>query len=132
MRGVSAPAGTAPVANRDAVSISAVAAHAGVSIATVSRVVNGVSNKASAATTARMQASIASLRYRPTGAGRALRSGQSRLVAVLAANMANPTMPAIAAAAEVALRCAGFVMVLCDIHDKPELQDEYRLEMRSQ
>ncbi len=121
-----------PSANRDAVSISAVAAHAGVSIATVSRVVNGVSNKASPATTARVQASISSLGYRPTGAGRALRSGQSRLVALLAANMANPTMPAIAAAAEVALRRAGFVMVLCDTHDKPELQDEYLLEMRSQ
>jgi LacI family transcriptional regulator len=50
---------------------------------------------------------------------------------VLAANMANPTMPAIVAAAEVALRGAGYVMVLCDTHERPELQDEYLLEMRS-
>jgi len=124
-------AATPGPAPRDSVSISAVAAHAGVSIATVSRVVNGVANKASAATVARVQAAIASLGYRPTGAGRALRSGQSRLVAVLAANMANPTMPAIVAAAEVALRGAGSVMVLCDTHEQPELQDEYLLEMRS-
>jgi LacI family transcriptional regulator len=116
---------------RESVSISAVAAHAGVSIATVSRVVNGVTNKASADTVARVQAAIAELGYRPTGAGRALRSGQSRLVAVLAANMANPTMPAIVAAAEVALRGAGYVMVLCDTHERPDLQDEYLLEMRS-
>jgi LacI family transcriptional regulator len=53
-------------------------------------------------------------------------------VAVLATNMANPTMPAIAAAAEVALRGAGFVMVLCDTNDRADLQDEYLLEMRSQ
>ena len=119
-------------APRESVSISAVAAHAGVSIATVSRVVNGVSNKASELTVARVRAAIATLGYRPTGAGRALRSGQSRLVAVLAANMANPIMPAIAAAAEVALRRAGFVMVLCDTHERPELQDEYLLEMRAQ
>jgi len=128
------PAAAPPVlvpTPRDKVSISAVAAHAGVSIATVSRVVNGVINKASADTIARVQAAIATLGYRPTGAGRALRSGQSRLVAVLAANMANPTMPAIVAAAEVALRGAGYVMVLCDTHERPELQDEYLLEMRS-
>ena len=117
---------------RDSGSISTVAALAGVSIATVSRVVNGVANKASVATVARVREAIAALGYRPTGAGRALRSGQSRLVAVLATNMANPTMPAIAAAAEVALRGAGYVMVLCDTHDRPELQDEYLLEMRSQ
>ena len=126
------PAVAPPAPSREPVSISAVAAHAGVSIATVSRVVNGVANKASAPTVARVQASIATLGYRPTGAGRALRSGQSRMVAVLAANMANPTMPAIAAAAEVALRGAGYVMVLCDTHDRAELQDEYLLEMRAQ
>ena len=130
MPGDSRASAAAPGA-RDSVSISAVAAHAGVSIATVSRVVNGVANKASAATIARVQMAIATLGYRPTGAGRALRSGQSRLVAVLAANMANPTMPAIVAAAEVALRGAGYVMVLCDTHEQPELQDEYLLEMRS-
>ena len=117
---------------REAVSISAVAAHAGVSIATVSRVVNGVSNKASAATAARVRAAILTRGYRPTGAGRALRSGQSRIVGVLAGNMANPIMPAIAAAAEVALRRAGYVIVLRDTHDRPELQDEYLLEMLAQ
>ena len=132
---VSRTAAATPAAGnttRDSVSISAVAAHAGVSIATVSRVVNGVSNKASTATVARVRDAIAALGYRPTGAGRALRSGQSRLVAVLASNMANPVMPAIAAAVEVSLRGAGYVMVLCDTHDRPELQDEYLLEMRAQ
>ena len=77
-----------------------------------------------------MQA-VANLGYRPTVAGRSLRSGQSRLVAVLASNLGNPSMAAIAAAAEVALRKAGYVMVLCDTHDQPELQDEYLLEMGS-
>jgi LacI family transcriptional regulator len=122
---------TEPAA-RPAVSISAVAQRAGVSIATVSRVTNGVANKASPATVARVQEAIAALGYRPMGAGRALRRRESRLVAVLAANLANPAMAAIAAAAEVALRNAGYVMVLCDTHDEPELQDEYLLEMRAQ
>jgi len=34
--------------------------------------------------------------------------------------------------AEIALRRAGYVMVLCDTHDQPALQDEYLLDMRAQ
>lgn len=122
-----------PRAPRQSVaSITTVAERAGVSIATVSRIVNGVAKKASAETIARVKAAIAELGYRPVSVGRALRQRQSRLVALLAANLANPAMAAIAAAAEVALRNAGLVMVLCDTHDVPELQDEYLLEMRAQ
>lgn len=115
----------------DRVSIARVARQAGVSIATVSRVVNGVANKARPETVARVQRAVAELGYRPASAGQALRSRQSRLVALLAANLANPAMTAIAASAEVALREAGLVMVLCDTHDRADLQDEYLLEMRA-
>lgn len=111
--------------------IAAVAARAGVSIATVSRIVNGVARKASPGTVERVRAAIAALDYRPMRAGRALRQNQSHLVALLASNLANPSMAAIAAAAEVALREAGYVMVACDTHDRPALQDEYLLEMRA-
>jgi len=103
-----------------------------VSIATVSRVVNGIANKASPETTARVWAAVQALGYRPVSVGRALRHGQSRLVALIAANLANPAMAAIAASAEAALRAEGLVMVLCDSHDRPDLQDEYLLEMRAQ
>jgi LacI family transcriptional regulator len=112
-------------------SIKAVAAKAGVSIATVSRVVNGVAKKASPETVARVREAIAALDYRPASAGRALRQQRSRMVAVLAANLANPTMAAIAASAETALREHGLVMVLCDTHDRPDLQDEYLREMQA-
>ena len=113
-------------------SIGDVARRAGVSIATVSRIVNGKTGKASPATIARVKATIAAVGYRPTGADQALRKGQSRLVAVLAANLANPTMAAIAASIETALRDVGLAMVLCDTLDRPDLQDEYLAEMRAQ
>ncbi len=113
-------------------SIGDVARRAGVSIATVSRIVNGKTGKAAPATIARVKATIAAVGYRPTGAGQALRKGQSRLVAVLAANLANPTMAAIAASIETALRDVGLAMVLCDTLDRPDLQDEYLAEMRAQ
>jgi LacI family transcriptional regulator len=41
-------------------------------------------------------------------------------------------MAAIAASVEAALRREGLVMVLCDTHDEPAIQDEYLLEMRAQ
>jgi LacI family transcriptional regulator len=113
-------------------SLTRVAARAGVSIATASRVINGIANKASAATAARVHQAVAELGYRPVSVGRALRHGRSRLVALLAANLANPTMAAIAASVEAALRAEGLVMVLCDTHERPEIQDEYLLEMRAQ
>lgn len=121
-----------PSAKARGVSITEVAAHAGVSIATVSRVVNGIAKKASLDTTARVWQAVRDLGYRPMGAGQALRQRQSRLVALLAANLANPAMAAIAASVEMALRRAGLVMVLCDTHDRADLQDEYLLEMRAQ
>ncbi len=80
-------------------SIAEVAARAHVSIATVSRVLNGVSSKFSASTQQTVMQAVAALGYRPTVVGRSLRSGQSRLVAVLASNLSNPSMAAIAAAA---------------------------------
>jgi LacI family transcriptional regulator len=112
--------------------IGDVAAQAGVSIATVSRVLNGVANKASPETVRRVRAAVKELGYRPMSVGRALRQQRSRLVAVLASNLGNPAMAAIAASVETALRDRGRVMVLCDTHDRPELQDEYLLEMRAQ
>ncbi|MEO1090023.1 MAG: LacI family DNA-binding transcriptional regulator [Pseudomonadota bacterium] len=124
------PATTA--AARGAVTIARVAQRAGVSIATVSRIVNGVENKASAATVARVRRAVDELGYRPISAARSLRENRSRLVALLAANLANPAMAAIAAAAETALREAGLTMILCDTHDRADLQDEYLLQMRAQ
>ncbi len=115
-----------------AATIESVARRAGVSIATVSRVINGIANKASAETVERVRQAIADLDYRPQSAGRSLRQKRSRLVALLAANLANPAMATIAASVETALRTAGLVMVLCDTHDRPEIQDEYLREMRAQ
>lgn len=120
-----------PAGAERGVSIRTVAARAQVSIATVSRVVNGLSNVASPDTVARVKAAIAELGYRPSSAGRSLRQRESRLVAVIAANLANPAMTAIAASVEVALRSRGLVLALCDSHDQAELQDEYLLEMRA-
>lgn len=113
-------------------SLATVAREAGVSVATVSRIVNGKRGRASADTIARVEDAITRLGYRPNPVGRALKRRASRVIAMLAPNLDNPAMAAIAVSTESALRDAGYVTVLCDTHDRPELQDEYLDTMRSQ
>lgn len=113
-------------------SIRAVARAADVSVATVSRIVNGIRDRAAPETIARVEAAIKALDYRPQSVGRALRQRESRIVGVLVANLSNPAMAAIAASIEVALRTSGYVMALCDTHEDPEIQDEYLREMEAQ
>lgn len=113
------------------VSLTTLARAAGVSVATVSRIANGQTHRASAETVARVRRVIAAAGYRPNPIGRALRSGETRLVAMLVANLDNPAMATIAASTETALRTAGYVTILCDTHDRPELQDEYLAAMRA-
>lgn len=114
------------------VSLATVAARAGVSVATVSRIVNGETRRASAETVERVQRIVANLGYQPNHVGRALRRRESRIIAMLSPNLDNPAMAAIAASVEAALRTAGYVMILCDTHDRADLQDEYLHAMRSQ
>ncbi len=121
-----------PVQPRERVSLATVAASAGVSIATVSRIVNGDTGRASRETVARVRQAVEALGYRPNQLGRALKHGRSRVVAMLAPNLDNPMMATIAASTEAALRDAGYVMILCDTHDRADLQDEYLEAMRSQ
>ena len=113
-------------------SLMHVADAAGVSPATVSRIVNGDLGRASAKTVERVQRIVSELGYRPNHAGRSLRRRESQIVAMLAPNLDNPAMAAIAASTENALRDAGYVMILCDTHDRAELQDEYLEAMRAQ
>jgi LacI family transcriptional regulator len=117
---------------RRRISLSTIARAAGVSISTVSRIANGELNRARPSTIARVQALLAETGYRPDNIGRSLRRGRSRIVAMLAPNLTNPAMAAIATSTETALRRAGYVMILCDTHDEPDLQDEYIAAMRSQ
>ena len=118
--------------NHNTASLGTVAERAGVSIATVSRIVNGNTTRASAETIERVRSAIEAVGYHPNQLGRALRNRESRVVAMLTSNLHNPVMATIAASTEAALREAGYVMILCDTHDRPELQDDYLRAMRSQ
>lgn len=72
--------------------IFAVARHAGVSTATVSRVLNS-SNKVRETTAARVRASILELQYVPNTSARSLRSGKSNVFGLLVSDIRNPFFP---------------------------------------
>lgn len=121
-----------PPPSRKKASLALIAEQAGVSPSTVSRIVNGQLDRANPKTVARVQALVAHYGFRPNFIGRSLRRGESEVVAMLAPNLDNPAMGAIASSTEAALRDAGYVMVLCDTHDRPDLQDSYFAAMRAQ
>lgn len=66
-----------------------VAETAGVSVATVSRVINAATG-VNPETAAKVHAAIAELGYRPNGVGRSLKTASSRLIGVLIPTLSNP------------------------------------------
>src|ERR1700679_1965546 len=72
--------------------IVSVARRAGVSTATVSRVLNS-SNKVREDTAARVRIAIQELQYIPNTSARSLRSGKSNLYGVLVSDIRNPFFP---------------------------------------
>jgi len=127
------PEADAPAAARTAraIGIQTVADRAGVSIATVSRVLNGIKSRANEETEARVRKAADELGYRPAHAGRALRMGQTKLVALLIPDISNAFYSAIARSIETALRGRDHTMILCNTNEDPGLQDFYLEEMLS-
>ena len=92
--------------------ISQVAKEAGISVATVSRVINqkeGVTPE----TTQKVLDAIQRLGYQPNVWGRNLRRGESRIVLIMVPNVSNPYYAPIIAGAEDTLSAAGYSIMLC-------------------
>jgi LacI family transcriptional regulator len=113
------------------VGIAEVARRARVSIATVSRVMNGVSRKASAETVERVLRAADELGYRPAHPGRALRTRQTRLIALLIPDLTNAFYAAIAKSIEASLAQQDYAMILCNTDEDPAAQDRYLAEMQA-
>lgn len=70
--------------------IQDVARHAGVSVSTVSNVLNGRGDRMRPETLARVQAAIAELHFRPSKLAQQLKTGQTPLIGLLVPSMTNP------------------------------------------
>lgn len=103
--------------------ISDIAHEAGVSLATVSRVVNDKAEGVGAATRQRVKDVIARRGYAPCGVARGLATGRSRAVGVLVPDIADPFFPLVIKGAESALRSLGYGVFLCD-SDRDVIKEE--------
>ncbi len=102
--------------------IQDVAARAGVTAMTVSRVLNG-SDRVLPATRSRIQAAIDDLGYIPNALARGLLTGRTRTIGLLVGDLGNPYWTAVASGAEEAAQAAGYSLVIGDIGDSEAHED---------
>jgi DNA-binding LacI/PurR family transcriptional regulator len=124
-----APSATAAPLSKLA-SISAVAEQAGVSIATVSRVLNKT-KAVNDDTRARVEAAVAALGYRANAVARSLMRGETRLLLILVPDFANPFFAEIVKGVESVTRKKGYGLVMADAsetlsRDSPALDSLYK------
>ncbi|MBX3141550.1 MAG: LacI family DNA-binding transcriptional regulator [Trueperaceae bacterium] len=90
-----------------------VAAAAGVSTMTVSRVVNGT-GRVSEATRQRVRKAIDDLGYQPNQLARSLTQGRTRTIGIVVPDITNPFFPEIVRGAEDAAWAAGYTVALAN------------------
>jgi LacI family transcriptional regulator len=88
-----------------------VSVRAGVSIATVSRVLAGIGNSRPE-TTAAVRDAVAELGYRPSGVARSLRMRRTRTIGLIVTDIQNPFFPELVQAADDAARAIGYSILL--------------------
>ncbi|MGW6897453.1 LacI family DNA-binding transcriptional regulator [Streptomyces sp. NPDC054919] len=105
-------------------SIKDVAAEAGVSVATVSRVLNSHPSVSPDAKS-RVLAAVDALGYRPNAVARSLRTDQTRTLGLIISDVLNPYFTALARSVEEEARALGYSVIIGNADERPELQDHH-------
>lgn len=105
--------------------IKDVATRAGVSVSTVSNVINGRHAKMSSETLERVQQAITELKYTPNTAARQLKSGQSRMIGLIVPSVANPFWGNVSQLVESEALKRGYQVLICNAERNPVLEAEY-------
>ncbi|MCA0984261.1 LacI family transcriptional regulator [Halobacillus yeomjeoni] len=104
--------------------IKDVARLAEVSVATVSRVLNG-NGYVHKETKDRVAKAIQQLNYRPNDVARSLFKGRSKMIALFVPDIMNPFFPELARAVEDTAKQKDYTFVLCNTDDDPEKEIAY-------
>lgn len=104
--------------------IKDVAAEAGVSVATVSRVLNDHPS-VSADARARVLAAVETLGYRPNAVARSLRTDQTRTLGLVISDVMNPYFTELARSVEEEARALGYSVIIGNADERPDLQDHH-------
>ncbi|WP_346355510.1 LacI family DNA-binding transcriptional regulator [Azotosporobacter soli] len=106
------------------VTIKDVAREAGVSIATVSRLLNGLDGVAPERAQ-RIRDAVEKLHYQPNSMARALKIRESRSIGLIIPDIENPFFPALVRGVEDAAQLHGYAVILCNTDGKPTREEEY-------
>jgi LacI family transcriptional regulator len=104
--------------------ISDVAARAGVSVATVSRTLNGKST-VDPQLAARVRAAATELGYHPNGLARSLRKRKTAVLALIISDVENPFFTSVARGVEDVALAAGYSVVLCNSDENLDKERRY-------
>lgn len=108
-----------------------VAAAAGVSPATVSRVLNG-NHRVDETLRRRVSAAVAELGYRPNRLGANMRRQKTRMIGLVVSDIENPHHTKVISTVEQRLRKDGYQMLVCSTGEAAEPQAEYLRLLRDE
>jgi LacI family transcriptional regulator, fructose operon transcriptional repressor len=108
-----------------------VAKHAGLSVASVSRVLSGLPG-VSEATRDRVMISVKVLGYRPNLAARRLRSRRTDTLGLIVSDIRNPYFTEVSRAVEDVAYSNGLRVMLCNADEDPEKENFYLEMMRDE
>ena len=101
-----------------------VARYAGVSTAVVSYVINDGPKPVAAATAARVRRAIEVLDYRPNLSARALRSGSTRMLALVVSDISNPFFADYALRVQAEAGARGYAVLMANAHGDPAVESQ--------
>ena len=113
------------------VGVRAVAAHAGVSLGTVSNVLNSP-DRVSDETRERVEASMRALGFVPSRAAGQLRSRRSELIGVVVPDVGNPFWASVLRGVESVTEAAGLTMIVASTRQDPVRQRRLLRDLESQ
>ena len=108
-----------------------VAKHAGVSVASVSRVLSGLPGVGEA-TRDKVMASVEALGYRPNLAARRLRSQRTDTLGLIVSDIRNPYFMEVSRAVEDVAYAHGLRVMFCNADEDPEKENIYLEMMRDE
>lgn len=113
-----------------AITMAQVARYAGVSQASVSRVLNGVAT-VDPAIVAKVNRAVAVLNYSPSEAARSLVRGRSHTIALLVPDLENPMFQGVLKGLTVAAAKDGYRVLVADSAEAADVEAEIALEART-
>jgi DNA-binding LacI/PurR family transcriptional regulator len=105
------------------VTVKEVAEHAQVSVATVSRVLNGT--KVDPVLYQRVISAVELLQYRPNRLARNLRTNTTKIIALVVPDIQNPFFVSVARGIEQVTYQEGYTLVICNTDDDAKREDYY-------